>query len=211
MRKLFSGLAVFVAGLLLTACASTGDKGLGLTSAPAEPLSDGFSHDYIVTIYPGLDEKFDPNPQLTFQEKRQLTQLDIYCTGQLDRFSGMFAEMAKQAIGYGVLEGLLGSLAAKWAFGPAIKAVDYMAYIGGTAAGGGLMSGKITYDMARAVAHGYCMTGMVYKADELDHKLRRIFIVPVYTGKARLPGVSDRRAPDYRNEQQGGFIAPPPR
>ena len=223
MKKIAKwGLAV-LAILLAAGCASTGTGNLAIGSKAAgdkppaavaavkDVPAGQFSHDYLVTIYPGLGKDFNPDPKLTLEEYNQLVQLDWYCTRQIDQFSGKPEEMVRQGLTYGGLEGFLGALGARLAFGPAVHAADYLIYIGATAGGGGLGSGKITYEMAMAVAHGYCMTGMVYKADELDRKLRRLFVVPVYTGKAKVPAVSDATEPRYPGARSGDFIPAPPR
>lgn len=175
-------------------------------------VSEGqFTHHYRVDIYPGLDENFDPDPKLTLTEYNQLAQLDWYCSKKVGDLEGEIKEMLKQGGIYGGFQGLLGALGARIGFGSAIHPVDYLAYIGMTGLGGGLGSGKITFETMLNVAHGYCMTGMVYKADELEWKLRRIFIVPLHAGKSKLPGVSDAPAPGYSGARSGGFTPPPPR
>jgi hypothetical protein len=66
--------------------------------------------------------------------------------------------------------------------------------------------------MALNVAHGYCMTGMVYKADRLEGKMSRLQITPLYVGNAKLPVVSDAPAPTFQKKTTGGgeFIPLPP-
>lgn len=176
---------------------------------PAKNVADGVStYHYMVNIYPGVGDKFDPNPTLTLDEFNQLGQLDWYCARQVENLKGQAREMTKQAGLYGALQGILGAAGYALGFGSIIEPERYLAAIGLTAAGGGLASGKITFDTTLNVAHGYCMTGMVYKADELEGKLKRIFIVPIYTGQAKLPEVSDKPAPTFTRE--GGDSAPPP-
>ncbi len=199
-----------LAMLAVSACSTINETGYTMRGKPAEasppsrvntvsavPESQSTYH-YKVDIYPGLDENFDPDPKLTLTEYNQLTQLDWYCARKVGDMEGEMKEMLKQGVTYGGFQGFLGALGAKMAFGSLIQPVDYLIYIGMTGLGGGLGSGKITFEMALNVAHGYCMTGMTYKADELEGKLRRIFIVPVYTGKARLPAVSEKPAPTYK-------------
>lgn len=217
------GVAV-LAILFLNACASTGTGNLTMRGMKAESVPPAtaakvgdvkagqFTHDYWVIVYPGVGEKFNPNPRLTLTEYNHLVQLDWYCTkGVSEEFEGKGEEMIRQAITYGSFQGILGALGARLAFGPMIGAADYLAYIGMTGVGGGLGSGKITYEMALSVAHGYCMTLMTYKADRLEGALGRIAISPVYTGKARVPSVSDAPAPSYPNAGRAGAVLPPPR
>lgn len=227
MRNVFVLLAV-ASMLFLNACQTSpliraGNMTMRGTKAEASPparvesvkaLPSGknaqSTYHYKVDIYPGLDENFDPNPRLTLAEYNQLVQLDWYCAKKVDELSGQFGEMSKQGLTYGAFQGVLGALGAKLAFGGVINAVDYLAYIGMTGLGGGLAGGKITYDAALNIAHGYCMTANVYKADELEGKLRRITITPILSGKAKLPEVSEVPAPMYKNNGGNGKSVPPP-
>lgn len=219
-RVLQYGLAV-LAVLFLGACASTGTNNLAIGSkepgvVPPAPVAKAadvpagqYSHDYWVLVYPGL-RKFDPNPRLTLEEYNQLVQLDWYCTKKVkEEFQGKAEEMVRQGLNYGALQGLFGGIAARLAFGPVIDAGQYLAYIGGAGFGGGLASGKVTYEMALSVAHGYCMTLMTYKADQLEGALSRIGVSPVYTGKAKIPVVSDEKAPTFSGGRGDRGMPPP--
>lgn len=215
--KTFQGLAVLLA-LLLGACAhvpmgdsSQDGRSLGLVPRAMDVPSGETTRDYIVMVYPGVGKNFNPNPKLTLEEHNDIAQLDSYCSAQTERLSGRLKEMAKQGLTYAVLEGLLGSAAARWAFGPAISVAQYFKYIAGTAAGGGLANGTITFDMAKAVTHGYCMTLMTYKADELEGQLKRIGIVPLYTGEAKLPPTGSEPAPKFEHSGREAYLPLPPR
>lgn len=220
IKKLFRGFAVLATLLVVAGCASTGTGNLTMrgTKAEATPPAPatsstqarGASHDYVVTIYPGVGQNFNPNPRMTLDEYNQLAQLDWYCTKKIEELSGTGNEMFRQGATYGGFQGFLGALGARLAFGSAISATDYLIYIGATGLGGGLGSGKISAEMARSVAHGYCMTGMIYKADQLEGKLSRLFVIPVYTGKAPIPAVSDAPAPQFPRTDRGGYTSPPP-
>ena len=219
-KKLFQGLAVLATLLVVAGCVSTGTGNLTMRGGKAEATppalatrateAKGETHDYIVTLYPGVGQNFNPNPRMTLDEYNQLAQLDWFCTKKVEELSGTGNEMFRQGATYGGFQGFLGALGARLAFGPAVNAADYLLYIGATGLGGGLGSGKISAEMARSVAHGYCMTGMIYKADQLEGKLSRLFVIPVYTGKAPVPVVSDASAPAYPRTRSG-YIAPPPR
>lgn len=169
------------------------------------------SYHYVVLIYPGLDENFDPDPKLVLTEYNQISQLDWYCAKNVDRVKGQAEEMLKQGGTYGGFQGILGALGYQLGFGSLIKPMDYLIAIGLTGVGGGLGSGKITFDMALNTLHGYCMTGMVYKADALEGKLSRVFISPLYTGSAKIPEVTDKVVPTYPARNKAGYVPPPPR
>ncbi|HUY05177.1 MAG TPA: hypothetical protein VMV62_00420 [Candidatus Paceibacterota bacterium] len=209
-----------MATLLLGACSSmSGPTTIG--GQPAGPTPPEFTgtasgvpvglstYAYQVTVYPGLDGKFDPDPKLTYQEYTEIRQLDWYCARRTDQISGRAKEMWKQAGMYGGFEGVLGTIGALWGF-PGASAGSYLKYIGATGAGGGLASGSMTFEATLNVAHGYCMTQMVYKSDELEHKLQRISIIPLYTGQAKLPLVTDGPAPAYVWSQKTSTFLPPP-
>lgn len=224
MKKLAFGLALLAASSL-SACSTAqrfsgvggitmdGKKAGANPPAPIQSLDevpkDQSTYHYKAFIYPGLDENFDPHPTLTLRELNQLRKLDWYCADQVNGISGRYREMAKQGMTNAVLQGIFGMLGAMAGFGSLIHPDDYLKYVGVTGFGGGLANGTITFDTALNVAHGYCMTGMVYKADELEGKLSRLFIVPFYVGKADLPPASDKAAPNYPARNR--FLAPPPR
>lgn len=211
-----------MAMLMATGCASLGAGNVTMRNTRAEgtpparvnsvdavPVAQSTYH-YKVDIYPGLDENFNPDPKLTLAEYNQISQLDWYCAKRVDELSGEFQEMMKQGITYGILEGVLGMFGMMIGFNPVAHPGAYLSYIGLTAAGGGLASGKVTFEETLNVAHGYCMTNMAYKADELEGKLRRVTFTPLYVGSAKLPTVSGASAPTYQNQKwSGGFIPPP--
>ena len=215
-------ILALVAMLFLGACSTmkAGDVTMRGGPAEAEPpktiaLASGVPHDlrtyhYTVTIYPGVGKNFNPNPKLTLDEYNMLSQLDWYCARKTNEIDGKLAEMGKQGLTYGLFEGVLGALGYQWGFGSMIHPMAYFKAIGLTAAGGGLASGKITMDMALNVVHGYCMTGMVYKADEIENQLTRIFIAPFYAGTAKLSEVSDASAPTFPATGNRKFLLPPP-
>lgn len=220
MRILVRVLAILTV-IALGACSSVSqikmmDGGVASLDAPpkavktAEVPEQQFTQHYKVLIYPGLDDKYDPNPKLPILQYNQLRQIDHYCALQVKDLEGEIREMLKQGGTYAVLEGILGSLGAKAAFGSMIRPLEYVQYIGATALGGGLASGKITYDQTVAMAHGYCVTLTAYKADELEGKLRNISIIPLYSGGAKRPAVTDELPPVY-TKGNAGFLAPPPR
>lgn len=199
----------------------TGAAG-GAEPAPVESVSladiplETSTWRYHVIIYPGVtDLTFDPNPTLTTEEYNQLKRLDWYCAREATKFSGAFEEVADTAALYGVLQGVMGALGTYIGFGNLINPEDYLAQIGFTAAGGGAANGVEKVNYAIAILHGYCMTGMVYKANELEGKLRRIWIVPMSVGEGLLPEVSARPAPVFRRKsgqptQEQGTRPPPP-
>lgn len=221
--KALNYVAVLTIAILLAACAEMPSDGKTMRGGPPEATMPALpktvaevpagqkTYHYKVDIYPGLDENYDPDPKLTLVEYRQIAQLDHFCAKRVDDLSGQLKEMLKQGGLYGGLQGIFGAMGAKLGFGSLIRPMEYLTYIALTGFGGGLASGKITYDMMLAVAHGYCMTGMVYKADRLEGKLARIFITPLYTGEAKVPEVSDKPAPTYLRGSGERFIPPPPR
>lgn len=207
-RRIFAAAAVIFIALSLNACSTMIERPTTMGGKPAAKDPPALyksaadipkgqsSYHWMPIIYPGLGEKFNPRPKLTLKEYNYLYQLDWYCADQTDKIRSLYAEeMGKQGLTYGAFQGILGTVGAMVGFGSAIQPAQYLSYIGFTGLGGGLASGKITVDMALSVAHGYCMTGMVYKADEIDGQLKRIFIVPLYTGHVPLPEVSDQPAP----------------
>gem|GEM_PF-4936648 len=216
------GLAILLMAVFIGGCASLGAGNLTMRGSKAEAIpptkinsisaipTGQSTYHYKIDIYPGLDDKFDPNPKLTLAEYNQISQLDWYCAKRVDELGGRFQVMLKQGVTYGILQGILGTAGAMIGFGSSIRPSEYLAYIGMTGLGGGLASGTITYDMMLNVAHGYCMTSQVYKADELEGKLKRITIVPLYTGNADLPSVSNAPAPTYSRAREEGFVPPPP-
>lgn len=175
----------------------------------AEVPKNQFTSGYKVIPYPGSGANFNPKPKLTLDEYTILTQFDWYCAVQAGEMEGELKEMLKQGATYGGFQGVLGAIGYRMGFGNMIQPGDYLVAIGLTAFGGGLGSGKITFETAMAVLQGYCMTGMVYKADELEGKLKRLWIVPLYTGGARLPTVSDTPEPTYPDAQRGGIFPLP--
>ncbi|OGG76342.1 hypothetical protein A2950_01565 [Candidatus Kaiserbacteria bacterium RIFCSPLOWO2_01_FULL_55_19] len=217
--KLLFGLAI-VAMLGLTACGTNPPNTMRgqpaeenppkAIAAVAEVPASQFTSRYKVVIYPGSEEKFNPKPSLTLKEFNILSQFDWYCAKQASEMEGELQEMLKQGATYGGFQGVFGALGYKLGFGSLINPGDYLIAIGLTAFGGGLGSGKITFETAMAVLQGYCVTGMVYKADQLEGKLSRLWIVPLYTGGARVPAVSNRPAPTY-SDTRGRRIAPLPR
>ena len=221
-RSSLCGLGVVILVAMLAGCAELGSGNLRDARRKAEAVPptrvasvsqvpvDQSTYHYKVNIYPGLDERFNPNPKLTLQEYNELGQLDWYCAKQVDELSGEFQEMLKQGVALGVLEGVFGAIGYRLGFGNLIKPSDYFAAIGLTGFGGGLANGWITYRLMLNTAHGYCMTGMVYKADELEGKLRRVFITPLYVGKAKLPHVSTEKPPQFSG-QNGRQLPLPPR
>ena len=216
MAKLAASLmlAVAVAGCASPLGEPVTMRGETAEAPPPKPVANAAAvplklntHRYKINIYPGLDEKFDPNPTLTPTEFNELSQLDYYCTLQTEKIRGRLEEVVHSGFKYGAFEGVLGMLGTMLGFGSHVHPLAYLAYIGLTGAGGGMANGEDKFEMVLAVAQGYCMTGMVYKADELERKLRRIFITPFYAGEADLPKVSDKPAPTYPNASD---VAPPP-
>jgi len=210
------GLAV-LAMLTLGACATMNDTGRTMDGKPAGatppktvktmadvPANQSTYH-YEILIYPGTGDQFNPDPKLTLTEFSDISKFDWYCAREVSRLEGQFKEMVKQGGTYGAFQGSLGAIGARLAFGNLIRPLEYLQYMGMSGVGGGLASGVITYEQTLNVAHGYCMTGMVYKADELEGKLRRIFIVPLYAGSAKRPAVSEAPAPTYG----GKYLSPP--
>ncbi|MFA5998053.1 MAG: hypothetical protein WC814_01545 [Candidatus Paceibacterota bacterium] len=181
-----------------------------ITTTAAEVPAKQFTSRYKVLIYPGSGANFNPDPKLTPEEYTAISQFDWYCAKKAGEMEGEFNEMLKQGSTYGGFQGSLGALGYRLGFGSLIQPVDYLIAIGLTAFGGGLGSGKITWETAVAVLQGYCMTGMVYKADELEGKLKRIWIAPLYVGGALLPEVSDAPEPTY-SRMQRGYLPPLPR
>jgi hypothetical protein len=161
------------------------------STAPPSPISSNF----LVTIYPGLGENFNPDPKLTDEELDYLTQLNQSCVIQVGRMHGKLKTMGEHGLTIGALNGIFGAFGANLAFD--LSFLDYLTYIGLNAFGAGTANGKITFDQAVQIAEGYCMTGMVGKAAELDGELRRIFIIPMPVGYADLPEVSDEPAPTF--------------
>ncbi len=220
---------ITASALTLAACVGV-DTPRTMTGAPggAEPAPIGSvsladipletsTWRYHTVIYPGVtDETFDPNPTLTVEEYNQLKRLDWYCAREAGKFSGAFSEITDTAVLYGVLQGAMGALGSYIGFGGLINPEDYLAQIGFTAAGGGAANGIEKVNYAIAILHGYCMTGMVYKANELEGKLRRIWIIPMSVGEGLLPEVSNRPAPIFRRKgsskpvQEEGTRPPPP-
>ncbi len=197
MKKVFA----LVACLWLASCSSLND-----TARAIEEGEENTSFHYQVIIYPGLDENFDPNPTLTLAELNQLKQLDEYCAVQtVEALAGLPKEMFRQGITFGLLNAIFGSLGAELAFGSTINPREYFEYFGMAGVGNGTASGINTYQQMENVVQGYCMTGMVYKADELEGKLRRIFIVPMYVGNAEMPEVGDKPAPNFRGGSATSF------
>lgn len=216
--KLF-GLAI-VAMFAMNGCATVTPQTIRGKAAEAAPPQatkkavevpkNQFTSRYKVVVYPGSEEKFNPNPSLTLQEYNILSQFDWYCAKQAGEMEGELKEMLKQGATYGGFQGVFGALGYKLGFGSLINPGEYLIAIGLTAFGGGLGSGKITFETAVAVLQGYCVTGMVYKADQLEGKLSRLWIVPLYTGGARVPAVSNTPAPVY-SDTRSRRIAPLPR
>jgi hypothetical protein len=194
---------------MLAGCAELGSGNLTMRGVPAEKMPParvasvsevpkGLStYRYMTSIYPGLDENFNPDPKLTLTEWNEIAQFDWYATKETERLRGEFQEMLKQGVTLGVLEGILGAIGYRLGFGALIKPGDYFTAIGLTAAGGGLASGKIMADEVLSITHGYIMMLLVQKAGELEGKLRRIMIIPLFIGRASLPQVSDAPAPEY--------------
>ena len=210
MRIVFTLLACF----WLASCSSLNNTGRqieasGSRAAESEPST---SFHYKVMIYPGLDENFDPNPKLTFTEFQQLRQLDEYCAVQTrETLAGLPKEMFRQGTIYSILQAVFGTIGAKLAFGSAIEASEYLTYLFGAGFGGGLANGMNTFQLAENVVQGYCMTMMVQKADDLESKLRRIIIVPMYVGSAEMPEVSDNPLPTFSGGSGTTRTTPPPR
>ncbi len=229
-KRIFAAAAVIFIALSLNACSTMIERPTTMGGKPAPEAPPALykstadipkgqsSYHWMPIIYPGVGEKFNPRPKLTLKEYNYLGQLDWYCADKVDALRPLFIEeMGKQGLTYGFLEAIIGGLGANLAFGPAAPFGKYATYIGLTAGAGGLASGKLTVDMALSVAHGYCMTGMVYKADEIDGELKRIFIVPLYTGHVPLPEVSNDPAPKAKGPSkvkkatsQKSFVPAPP-
>ena len=223
-KKIASGLAVLAALAFLTGCAGMGGgprdfegKPLTGTYKPLEKVEDApkeaWTNYYAVTLYPGTDENFDPNPTLTLQEWNRLSQFNVYCGLRTKETEGRMKEMLGNGVTYGVFQGIFTALGAAWGFGSAVQAVDYLRYAGVAGFGGGMASGTITHTLALRVFHGYCITMQVYKADRLEGKLSRVSVIPIYSGTVPMPKVSDKPEPTFRRSlgSQQPIAPPPPR
>ena len=223
MRNVFCWIAILMAiALMASGCASLSAGNVTMRNTKAEDTpparvstisgvpADQSTYHYKVTVYPGLDENFDPNPKICLAEYNQLVQLDWFCAKEVDQLAGEFQEIATQAIAYGVVDGLMTMIGMKLGFN--LEHVGgYFTYGGLAGAGGGAVNGWITYRETLNVAHGYCMTGMLQKAAELEGKLRRITVTPLYVGNAKLPTVSAAPVPTYpKQNKDGGSFLPPP-
>lgn len=220
--KILRTIAILAIAILISACSSLSPPNTmrggapeatppKITTTAAEVPANQFTSRYKVIIYPGSEENFNPDPKLSLQEYNILGQFDWYCAKKAGEMEGELEEMLKQGATYGGFQGVFGALGYRLGFGSLINPGDYLLAIGLTAFGGGLGSGKITFKTAMAVLQGYCVTGMVYKADQLEGKLQRLFVAPLYVGGARVPTVSDTPAPMYRRGTSDRFIPPPPR
>jgi hypothetical protein len=202
MKKLLQYLALAASAVfLLSGCASLNPP---KNQAPAAEMTS----DYMVLVYQGTGKNFNPNPTITLEEHDDLGNFNKYCTAQAQKLEGRGSEMVSQGALYGALQGVFTAFGARWGFGSMASPNQYFKYAGASGFGGGLANGSITFSEARRMLEGYCRTLMAYKADELEGKLKRIVVAPVYTGSAPMPVVSNAPAPSYPNA--GAPRMPPP-
>jgi hypothetical protein len=157
------------------------------------------TYGYMVIPYFGTGANFNPDPAVSTEEANDLRQFDYGCAKKADSLRGVAMEYLKRGATYGALEGLLGTAGMMWGFGSAISPAAYLKEIGLTGAGGGLAGADQTVDNALSLVHGYCMTMQVYKADELEGKMRGITVIPTYTLNATMPDVVDGTPRNYPN------------
>jgi len=171
---------------------------------PAAFVLPKLTEGYQVDIYPGLDDKFEIDPQLTPTEFNELGQLDAHCDKTVSKISGRLWQYVKTGGKYAIGEGLGTMLGALIGFGSHINPAAYLAYGALSGLGGGLANADEMYEESMRVAKGYCMTLMIDKADELEQKLTRVVIIPLVAGKGESPIPSDAAKNQFQDVDTSG-------
>lgn len=195
MKTHFLIVLAALAVVLLDGCANIGataeEREIKVAKSVGEIPTHETTDKYLIVKYPGRGASYNPNPALTLEEHNDISQFNQYCTLQAAKLQGRGSEMVKQGALYGVLQGVFTAIGAQWGFGSIISPSAYFKYAGSSGFGGGLANGSVTFDSARRILKGYCMTLVLSDANNIDNVDWGIHAVPVYAGEAPMPVTSD--------------------